>query len=133
MSSLIDWPESLPQRPNRQGFQVAPQSGVIESDMDAGFPKIRRRFTATYTDYTVSYTMTPTQVRTFKSFYKNSPDNTTLAGIGGGVYTFNIPDPLGENADIITVRIVANSPPFSIVPEGDTSDFVVSFSIRELP
>lgn len=135
MSSLIDWPESLPQRPNRQGFQYAPQSGVIETDMDAGFPKIRRRFTATYADFTLTFTMTPAQVNTFEAFYRNSPDSMTLSGIGGGVWTFNIINPFGEpgSTDTITVRMVGTHTPYTIVPDGDTTDFNVSFSVRRLP
>lgn len=131
--SSIYWPVELPQHPNRQGFQYAPQSGVIETDMDAGFPKIRRRFTATYADYRLSFTMTPQQVAVFEQFYRNSPDSLVFTGIGGGVWAFNLPDPFGTGSDTIIVRMVAMDPPYSVTPEGETSDFIVSFTVRRLP
>ncbi len=40
------WPPSLPQRPLAQGFSEQAPDTLIRTQMEAGPPKVRRRFTA---------------------------------------------------------------------------------------
>lgn len=130
---MVTWPSTLPQRPIKNGFSASPQSGVVETEMDAGLPKVRRRFTATYTDYTLTYIMSYEQFEIFEQFYNNSPIHATLPGVQGGVWRFDLPNPYSESADDIEVRFVANNPPYNSVPDGDSTDFAVSFTVRRLP
>lgn len=130
---MVQWPESLPQRPVRDGFSATPQSGVVETEMDAGLPKVRRRFTATYTDYSLTYIMTYAQFEIFEQFYNNSPTHETLPGVQGGVWRFYIPNPYSESADDLEVRFVAQNPPYRAMPDGDSTEWAVSFRVRRLP
>lgn len=62
------WPISLPQYV-LEGYTETPQDGSIRSDVDAGPPKIRRRFTAIRTSFECRMVLTSEQVQTLTDFY----------------------------------------------------------------
>lgn len=79
--SVPSWPSSLPQYLSSDSFTLAPQSSVVSSSMDIGPPKIRRRFTGTWSKISASLTLSADQWTVLWTFY-----DTTLAG---GVLTFS--------------------------------------------
>lgn len=140
--SLV-WPVELPQHVDRDSFQYTPQSGMIRTSMEAGLKKVRRRYTGTVKTYNVGMTMKHSQLELFESFFYNYPGHPTVPGVAGGVDFFEFPMPMwsaseGETeADRpkILVRFVIETDgmPYSVIPDGDTRDWKVSFTIERLP
>ncbi len=69
------WPGTLPSYALEGGYQERFQDQTIESQMDTGPAKIRRRFTKAIRFFSITMLMTPSQVDTFETFW-----NTTLKG-----------------------------------------------------
>lgn len=69
------WPITLPTAPEGPGYTEQPPATTIRTNMDAGPPKVRRRFTAGVRLFTFTWIMTKAQVAIFDTFY-----NTTLEG-----------------------------------------------------
>lgn len=69
------WPASLPQQPLYDGYQEQAPNLVIRSQMDAGPPKIRQRFTAGIRTFAMRLALTKAQVATLDTFFV-----TTAAG-----------------------------------------------------
>lgn len=69
------WPASLPEYVLQQGFSETLPDTTIQSSMEAGRPKTRRRYTSNYSVFTVAIAMELAQRVTFEEFY-----NTTLRG-----------------------------------------------------
>lgn len=72
---MPSWPGTLPTAPEGPDYQEQPPLVTIRTQMDAGPPKMRRKFTAGIRPFTFTWIMTKAQVATFDTFY-----NTTLAG-----------------------------------------------------
>lgn len=66
---MAAWPGSLPEvmEPDEYAEQALPQT--IRSDMDAGPPKVRRRFSAGISHISRRLAMTSAQVATFETFF----------------------------------------------------------------
>lgn len=135
----IDWPSSLPKHVLRDGFGYNPQSGVLRTDMDAGFPKVRRRFTAVVKQYQVTMVMTYQQFKRFEDFYFNSPTHPNEESRGvAETLRFNFPNPIwgmdtGETENDRPTIEVRFSGPFQASPDGDTRDWRITFPIEKLP
>lgn len=69
------WPTTLPQYVLEAGYQEGLEDQSVETQMDAGPAKIRRRFTTVTRRFSVMVQMTPEQGAIFETFYL-----TTLAG-----------------------------------------------------
>ncbi len=69
------WPWSLPQRPLAQGFNERAPDTAIRTQMEAGPPKVRRRFTAGIRTMDMQLRVDADQVATLDTFY-----DATLAG-----------------------------------------------------
>ena len=68
----IAWPASLPNivYPKADsGYQRQADSGVLRSQMDAGPPKMRARFSAVVVPVTITMEMTSAQVSDLETFY----------------------------------------------------------------
>lgn len=65
---MATFPATLP-KPMQSSYQEERQDGVLRSQMDMGPPKVRLRFTATMTTYSVSWQLSGSQVSTFESFF----------------------------------------------------------------
>lgn len=65
------WPSTLPQELRLADMQESLPSAVVATDMDAGPPKVRRRFTAAPRPVTGSMVMTRSQVRILDDFFTN--------------------------------------------------------------
>lgn len=74
------WPTTLPniQYPSPDsGYSRAPQNQALRTSMDAGPPKMRRRFSAGVTPVSINIEMTGAQVAALETFY-----TTTLGVVG---------------------------------------------------
>ena len=123
---MATWPEDLPQYFEADSYSYTPGSGVIRTQMDAGPPEVRRRFTAVYNIHQGSMIMSRTQYTTyFQPFV-----DTTLAG---GSLNFDFPNPIDDGATTIDARLVfgEGEPPYSVAPF-QSADVTVSFTLEEL-
>lgn len=66
------WPLSLPQRPLAQGFNEQVPNTLIRTQMEAGPPKVRRRFTAGIRTMDMQLRITPAQVDALDVFYDST-------------------------------------------------------------
>lgn len=82
------WPGTIPQVPLLSSFDERPRSIRINSSMDVGPPKSRRRYTKELRDQTWQFVMTETQRTAFDSFFY-----TTLSG---GSLAFDHTDPVTD-------------------------------------
>jgi hypothetical protein len=85
---MVAWPATLPQSPFL-AVREARQPAVVRSAMDAGPPKVRRRYTAAVRNLDVAMFLDGTQKATFDTFF-----NTTLAE---GSLPFDWTDPVSGN------------------------------------
>jgi len=69
------WPASLPQEPLVEGFNERAPDTVIRTQMEAGPPRARRRFTAGIRHIECQVRLTPARVETLDAFFR-----ATLAG-----------------------------------------------------
>jgi len=73
------WPTSLP-LPEQAGYSEQQANNILRTQMDAGAPKQRRRYTAVYTTVKFQMTLTSAQTATLMSFYN-------LVGAGSFYWT----------------------------------------------
>jgi len=69
------WPGTLPTSPEGPGYSEVLPNTLIRTNMDAGPPKVRQKFTAGVRPFTMSWMLTKAQVATLDTFYV-----TTLKG-----------------------------------------------------
>lgn len=115
------WPASLPQDPLLDGFTAEAPDNLEESEMDAGPPRTRRRFTAVEEAMTVSFLFSRAQLNTFRAWLKND--------IAGGALPYDWEHPI-DNVPC-RVRIPKGSLP--TYEKLGTNVWRVSFAIRVLP
>lgn len=80
------WSASLPQTVLQQGYREQAPQNKLRTQMDAGPPKMRRRYTAGVRQIRAMSNMTTTQIADLKTFH-----NTTLQG---GALAFDWTDPV---------------------------------------
>ena len=83
--AAFTWPGTLPQKMQSDGYSESKSDGRLKSEMDAGPPFFRPRFTTTITSFSGNMIMTTAQVATLETFY-----DTTLTV---GVSLFDFPHP----------------------------------------
>ena len=82
---MSDWPAApFPQVPLVEGYDEAAPSTTVRTKMDAGPPKVRRRYTAGVRNFGIMLDLTLAQVETLDAFYV-----TTLHG--GDEVTHSLP------------------------------------------
>lgn len=77
MSNAV-WPLTLPQFVLRDGFQEQAQKNVIKSEMDAGPPKRRRRFTKPLRTLQVRVHLTIAQSELLDEFFQQTLQGGSL-------------------------------------------------------
>lgn len=75
---MPSWPGSLPQFVLEQGYDETLPDQSIESQMETGPAKARRRFTTNVTKFQVQVAMDQTQASTFETFYSDTLEGGTL-------------------------------------------------------
>lgn len=118
---MAQWPDSLPDF-LRENYSEAPVTQTIESSVDGGAPKSRRRFTAGYRNISGRLAMTSEQLNAFEEFFRDeAPD----------AVPFTIPHP--RTGQVIRCRIIG-SPPYTIEPTGaPRRPWRISFQIQTVP
>lgn len=115
------WPTNLPQCPLMDGFTQELPRLSITTEMDAGPAKVRRRFTAGVTKYTLSFILTSTQLSDFQNFFLNETF--------GGSVPFDMPDPIGGATVQMRFDVAQGSPQVT----GAAGRFKVMFKAEKLP
>lgn len=122
----VAWPSTVPDTFDQGSYNYEPQSGVITSEMSTGYAKKRRRFTAISKYHSGSIILTTNEMEAFETWFYS------IAGYGTEDFTFTDPRNL-ENT--ITARFYAGTgeASYTLKPDGDTVDWVLAFTIEELP
>lgn len=115
------WPASLEQKLQVQGFQQTLGNTVIKSETEIGLPKERRRFTKGIDRIGATIIINRTDIATFDNFY-----NTTL---NGGILTFEFTDPISDT--LKEYKFDTSSPPVKR-PFG-ANDFLITMQWIEIP
>jgi len=117
---MSDWPIDLPQKLNSSGFSYVPEDNTVQSEVDMGKPKQRRRYTAKVINVTGEVTLdSQSQIDSFLYFWDTLQQDGTLP------FTWN--DPLtGEE------KQMEFTAPYSL---SNTSGhiFTLSIEFRILP
>ena len=123
---MATWPSDLPQYFEADSYSYEPGSGVIRTAMDAGPPKVRRRFTAVYNIHRGAMVMSRTQ---FTTYFQPFIDVT----IGGGALAFDFPNPIDDGETTIEARFLfaTGQPPYIATPFS-AENLMVSFALEEL-
>ena len=120
---MDNWPSDIPQAFIHESFSATPMSGVIQTEMDTGKAKRRRRFTAVTEVWSGNMVMTSTQLATFKTFF-----NTTIKL---GSLSFNFPNQFNLTQTVeARFNNSSGDTPFTIAPDGETLDWSISFSLE---
>ena len=84
----VAWPTTLP-LPTRTAYDIAPQDGVIRTEMESGPARHRQRFTQVQTDIGVQWIFTQLQFLVFEAWFEHEAKHgaqfftiTLLGGIG---------------------------------------------------
>ena len=149
--STVDAYTNTPLLPNhvlQRAFRFTQSSGIVRTEMDAGYPKIRKRFTATLKTFPVTFTLTYEQYIVFEEFFmlpqSGSPlEGFKFGGIDQGSVVFDFPQPIwspgdGETEDdrpLIPVRMVSSQGGdiYSLAPDGDSIEWILSFNLEQIP
>lgn len=86
---MASWPITFP-KPNRSGFKIVPSNPTIQTDMDGGNTKARRRTLVRNDRLECSVTFTDTQMAMFRAWFEST------AEANGGANWFEFPIPLGN-------------------------------------
>ncbi len=92
----ILFPSTLPHA-EISGYQFAPDSTTISTDMDSGPPRVRRRYTKANTHYQSSWTFTQQQLATFEAWF--------VLNANSGAAWFSMPAFNGKGMTTVTARI----------------------------
>lgn len=116
---MADWPDTLPQYVDQDGYTQTIKNPLIRTDMEAGPAKVRLRYTAIPEEFNISLVMTKTQfVDTFITFFKRD------IHYGADIFTWRHPVTRGLSNCRFTSM-------YSAVPHG--LDFKVTISMEILP
>jgi hypothetical protein len=72
------WPGTLPIYVLEGGYNEQSAPNTVESEMDAGPKKSRRRYTATFERFGLSIACTADQAETFRTFWKSTCASGTI-------------------------------------------------------
>ncbi|GJE00541.1 hypothetical protein [Methylobacterium isbiliense] len=88
------WPADLPQRFRAADSSFGFGDGRLRTPMDAGPPKVRRRFSAVVKPVTLSWRGSEDDVARFERFFEEE--------IAGGSLPFFLPDPRRDGRPLLT-------------------------------
>lgn len=111
------WPGSLPQYVLEQGYSEKLNDQAVESSVDAGPPKVRRRFTKQVRTFAMTVRLSPSQKETFEGFWQDT--------LLGGTIPFDWVHPLTRS--ITTFRFRQPAPQMASIGGTDT---MVSFTLE---
>lgn len=113
------WPTQLPTYVLESGYSEALPRNTVESEMESGLPKVRRRFTKVFRKFQVTMILNVSQAAVFETFY--------LTTCASGAIAFDWVHPRTRAA--MSMRFSGQPPSFS--PFG--GNYVrVQFSLLEV-
>lgn len=112
------WPTTLPSFVQEGGYTEALQDQTVESNVDAGPAKIRRRFTKSLRKFGITLQMLPAQVTIFETFWQNT--------VKGGSLPFDWVHPRTRVAATLRFR----TPAPSYTTGGGGAYVIVSFALE---
>lgn len=141
--AIPSWPSDLPQRPSQQGYSVGFGDGRLMTEMDAGPPKMRRRYTSTVKPVAMSFVGDANAVARFERFWD--------IDLKGGSLPFTIVNPIMHGMKLVTetgttvtdelgnpilvaaydLALMGKSPP-QVTPVGGL-DYRISCTLTKLP
>jgi len=121
MPTGIVWPEQLPESPNQDGFSEQMEKQVIRTKMEAGRPKVRKRYDAATRHYDVNWLLTRSQLDIFEDFFYND--------LNGGANKFLMKDMRSE--ELVEYRFKIPPRPNLINVGGDAWE--VQAELERLP
>lgn len=116
---MATWPAGLPQYVLEQGYSETQPDQSIESNMEGGPAKVRRRFTTNFRPIKATIRCDDTQAALFETFYYDT--------LEGGTLPFDWVHPRTRTA--CTMRFRKPAP--SLRPVGEAVD--ISFSVEIMP
>lgn len=116
---MPSWPVSLPAYVLEAGYSETLEDQTLETSMDTGPVKVRRRFTTGIRPFRFTIQMTAAQAATFETFY--------LTTLQGGSLSFDWVHPRTRVAKVFRFR----KPPPQITSRGET--VFVSCAVETIP
>ncbi len=119
------WPPGLPTAPLLGSYTKRLPKTTIRSSVDAGFDKVRRRYTAAPTLHDMSLKLTRTQVAIFRVFFTDTTQ--------GGALPFTWKDP--ETGDACDFRFVDEPKLKALAPRQSGTEYWETevFTLEQLP
>lgn len=115
----IAYPTTLPQAPQRNGFNQQQTANTIRSNVDVGEAKVRRRYTYAMKKERWSMILDDTQTATFNAWFNDD--------LKSGVLRFDFPDTLTQVTE--EYRIL-DMPIFT--PFGKCGSYMISFNVEQV-
>ena len=104
--ALSTWPSSLPERFEPQGFSLQPVSQTIETPVDVGPVRLRRRSSLSVVRINGSVQLDSAQRDTFITFYMQT--------LQGGSLSFNWNHPY-DASQSVTMKFVKPDPKLTVI------------------
>lgn len=118
-----EWPASLPQVFQSNGFRMTTLDNRIFSRNEVGPPNVRPRASGRYRNVTGRMLFTAAQRDTFWDFYYDD--------LASGSLSFDLPDPYDPEVEVIRVRYSKDGPPSE---ETDGADnWFIAMSLDVMP
>ena len=117
VTGLPVWPASLPQFPDRDGFQESWDGIIAEQEVDTGHEQTRPRFSNPVDEYQVRFMIDRTQRATLRAFWRDE--------LKAGALKFSAPNPITEDLDTFKIRGGLNITPVGV-------HFRVAFTLRRV-
>lgn len=121
--SYSSWPASIPQEPLSTTWKESVANQKLVSQMDAGPPKQRRRFTAGIVPVSFQMAMTGTELETFKDWYNDD--------LAAGSLRFSWTHP--RKKTICLFQFTDEMPSWEYIGGEITELWLVNISLNELP
>lgn len=116
---MASWPADLPQYVQQDGYNEMLPDPTVRTGVDAGPPKVRKRWSAVVKKFTVRMWMNAAQITSFEEFFTET--------LSYGSVSFDWVHPRTQ-ADV-ACRIVGGT--VNISPSGP--NFIVGFDLEVLP
>jgi len=116
----VTYPATLPQNPQRGGYNREQVSNVISSKVDVGEAKKRRRFAIPIFNESWSMILTATQIPIFTSWFEDD--------LKSGVLRFEYTDIITDTLQEFRIQEM-----YKLVPYGSCGGYMVTFNVERLP
>lgn len=103
-TQLVCWPDRLPFPSVQYSYQ--PKASYVRTDMDAGRPRVRRRFLKTPTTVALQWSLTQEQLELFEGF--------VFHDLLGGIAWFVMPIANGRGINRVKVRFSQPDSPYQV-------------------